>query len=49
MSELNIRKEMAEKKLSNTVRDHEVAMEKLTVRNVSDDLPLIDAYSDLNL
>ena len=31
---MNVRKEMAEKKLSNLARDHEVATEKLTVRNV---------------
>lgn len=28
---MNVRKEMAEKKLSNHIRDHEVALEKLTV------------------
>ena len=31
LSEMNVRKEMAEKKLSNLIRDHEVALEKLTV------------------
>ena len=31
LSEMNVRKEMAEKKLSNLVRDNEVASEKLTV------------------
>jgi len=28
---MNVRKEMVEKKLSNHIRDHEVALEKLTV------------------
>ena len=28
---MNVRKEMGEKKLSNVIRDNEVAMEKLTV------------------
>lgn len=31
LSEMNVRKEMAEKKLSNLARDNEVAAEKLTV------------------
>lgn len=31
LSEMNVRKEMAEKKLSNLARDNEVASEKLTV------------------
>lgn len=31
LSEMNVRKEMAEKKLSNAARDNEVATEKLTV------------------
>ncbi len=35
LSEMNVRKEMAEKKLSNLARDHEVATEKLTVMNLS--------------
>jgi hypothetical protein len=31
LSEMNVRKEMAEKKLSNLARDNDVASEKLTV------------------
>lgn len=31
---MNVRKEMAEKKLSNLARDNEVATEKLTVLNL---------------
>lgn len=31
LSEMNVRKEMAEKKLSNLARENEVASEKLTV------------------
>lgn len=32
LSEMNVRKEMAEKKLSNQSKEHEVALEKLTVK-----------------